>query len=78
MEEGGEGDQAMHDIASQAHENGLVGVPHFRIHLDPEKPPLGLFGREHLSLIRLKLHERGLAVRPDVTPHISHAWSSAL
>lgn len=55
--------------------SGAVGVPHYS--LDDGGRHLGLFGREHLALIRGKLHARGLARRPGVTPDVSHAWRPA-
>ena len=70
----GRGDQYMSRIRSEAEDVGLVGVPHLAMTLKESEQILGLYGREHLSLLRLYLHEEGLARRTDVTPHVSHAW----
>eukprot|EP00656_Telonema_subtile_P027509 TRINITY_DN29615_c0_g1_i2.p1 TRINITY_DN29615_c0_g1~~TRINITY_DN29615_c0_g1_i2.p1 ORF type:complete len:216 (+),score=56.27 TRINITY_DN29615_c0_g1_i2:123-770(+) len=72
----GEGETRLEQVAEQARASGLVGVPHYELVLGEER--FGLFGREHLSLVRLKLHQAGLARRADVNPHISHAWESSL
>ncbi len=65
----GEG-RALHDrIRAEAEDAGVFGVP--TCVLDGEM----FFGREHLSLIRLMLHDKGLA-RPGVNAptDIAHAW----
>lgn len=78
IEEGGEGDQAMAEMAAAAEASGAVGVPHVEWQVPDKKngglKTKGMFGREHLSLIRLQLHEHGLARRDDVEAHISHAY----
>lgn len=54
----------IHDrIREEAEERGVFGTPTFVV--DGEL----FWGREHYSLIRLRLHEKGLA-RPDVNPPI--------
>jgi predicted DsbA family dithiol-disulfide isomerase len=56
-----------------AEESGAVGVPHYSFE-DKNGTTCGLFGREHLSLIRLKLHNEGLARNPDVRPEFPHTF----
>ena len=63
----------LQDAAEAADASGCVGVPHLAWVGDDGKKR-GLFGREHLSLVRRKLHEKGLARREAVEPDISHAW----
>lgn len=76
--EGGEGDQAMAEVAAAAEGTGAVGVPHLEwtVQTAEGAKKKGMFGREHISLCRLQLHEQGLARRVDVAPHISHAWAT--
>jgi hypothetical protein len=59
-------------VQQAAFASGISGVPHYEIEHDGRTK--GLFGREHLSLIRRWLHKNGLQDRPDVQPDISHAW----
>ena len=65
-------------VAAAAEASGAVGVPHLEWQVEDKSAggykTKGMFGREHLSLLRLQLHEQGLARRPGVEPHISHAW----
>eukprot|EP00941_MAST-03F_sp_MAST-3F-sp1_P000035 g35.t1 len=68
----GPGDKQLRIIRQEAEESGCVGVPHIHFEIGEEKK--GLFGREHLSLVRLKLHQHGLAMNESINPHISHAW----
>lgn len=75
LEPGGAGDEAVAACQAQAEASGLAGVPHFVFHDDALDRDVGLFGREHLALIRGKFHAAGLVRRPDVTPDFSHAWS---
>ena len=67
-------------VAKAAEATGAVGVPHLEWQVEDKKngdlQTKGMFGREHISLLRLQLHEQGLARRDDVDPHISHAWRS--
>ena len=63
---------------AKAEAAGCAGVPHY-VFNDASSGAssgreLGLFGREHLALIRGKLGAEGLAWRPDVRPDFSHAW----
>jgi 2-hydroxychromene-2-carboxylate isomerase len=58
----------------EAEASGFVGAPHY-VFRDPQTDrPIGLFGREHLALIRSKYMAAGLARRPDVKAEFSHAW----
>jgi len=71
---GGAGDLEMAATMRQAEESGCVGVPHLEWK-DPSTGRLwGLYGREHLSSLRLNLHEAALWRNELVQPHISHAW----
>ncbi len=57
-----------------AEKSGITGVPHYVFHDSERDRSLGLFGREHLSLIRGKFSSQGLARHKDVEPDFSHAW----
>ena len=75
--DGGEGEQIMSSYKDEAHATGFVGTPQYvfyDLHRDRTR---GLFGREHLALIRSKLSEQGLARSEDVTAEFSHAWQGA-
>lgn len=73
---GGPADQELARYMQEADSTGFVGTPHYVFH-DPEKDrEVGLFGREHLALIRSKLSAERLARRADVNPEFSHAWRS--
>ena len=61
-------------MQSAAEGTGAVGVPHYVWWGGGGCRPLGLFGREHLALLRGKMHAAGLARRPSVSPGISHAY----
>jgi 2-hydroxychromene-2-carboxylate isomerase len=74
MTSGGEGDAALAACNAAAEATGVTGVPHYVFDDPATGGPLGLFGREHLALIREKFHAAGLARRPDVEPEFSHAW----
>lgn len=60
--------------AEQACASGFVGVPHYVFHDVVSDRELGLFGREHLALIRSKLAAQGLARNDSVHADFSHAW----
>ena len=75
--DGGEGEQIMSSYKEEAHATGFVGTPHYVFYDHQRDRTLGLFGREHLALIRSKLFEQGLARREDVTAEFSHAWQGA-
>jgi len=75
--DGGEGEQIMSSYKDEAHATGFVGTPHYVFYDHQRDRTLGLFGREHLALIRSKLSEQGLARSEDVTAEFSHAWQGA-
>ena len=74
VEPGGEGDQGMAAIREEGDASGCVGVPHLEWTRPSDGRVVGMFGREHLALLRLQLHEQGKARNSGVNPHISHAW----
>ncbi len=57
---------------------GFTGVPHYVFDDTASGRELGLFGREHLALIREKLGAEGLARSPEVRPEFSHTWRGTL
>ncbi len=57
---------------------GFTGVPHYVFDDTASGRELGLFGREHLALIREKLGAEGLARSLEVRPEVSHAWRGTL
>ena len=70
----GQGQTELAKCIEDAHASGFVGVPHY-VFDDPDTHrQVGLFGREHLALIRSKLHTQGLARHASVHPEFSHAW----
>ena len=77
VQPGGEGEEALAQIMHTAETNGLVGTPHyvFTDHLKARQ--IGLFGREHLALIRGKFLRAGLARRADVVAEFSHTWTGS-
>ena len=74
MAPGGSGEVELKNCLAKAEAAGISGVPHYVFHDDVLGRELGLFGREHLALIRKKLATAGLARSPDVRPEFSHAW----
>jgi 2-hydroxychromene-2-carboxylate isomerase len=70
----GEGQRELTKYSAAAHANGFVGVPHYVFHDDATDRQIGLFGREHLTLIRRKLSAQGLARNDSVEAEFSHAW----
>ena len=74
MAPGGQGETELAEHMSNAEAAGFAGVPHYVFDDVDSGRRLGLFGREHLALIRSKFHARGLARRADVAPEFSHAW----
>lgn len=58
----------------EAHASGLVGVPHYVFHDHDTNRQTGLFGREHLALIRSKFAAQGLARNEKVQAEFSHTW----
>jgi len=78
MASGGTGEMEMMECQAKAEASGISGVPHYVMYDDALDRELGLFGREHLALIRQKLHASELARSPDVRPEFSHAWDGTL
>ena len=71
----GPGDLELSQYMEEAHASGFVGTPHYVFHDNSTGRQIGLFGREHLALIRLKLSEQGLARdQKRVQSEFSHAW----
>ena len=74
VQPGGPGEAELQQIMLTAEEEGLVGTPHY-VFTDPGSGRrIGLFGREHLALLRGKYLNAGLARHDDVTAAFSHAW----
>lgn len=70
----GEGVRAVQTSMAAAEGSGFVGVPHY-VFTDPQSGrTTGLFGREHLALIRSKFMNAGFARHPGVRAEFSHAW----
>ena len=78
MASDGAGNAEVADCHAKAEATGIAGVPHYVFHDDVLGRELGLFGREHLALIRSKFAAAGLARSPDVRPEFSHAWDGPL
>ncbi len=74
VENGGEAERELKQYVEDSHANGFVGVPHYVFYDDVIDRQVGLFGREHLTLIRSKLSAQGLARHGDVKPEFTHAW----
>ena len=70
----GHGQRELIKYVDEAHASGFVGVPHYVFHDDAADRQVGLFGREHLTLIRSKLSAQGLARNDSVRAEFSHAW----
>jgi 2-hydroxychromene-2-carboxylate isomerase len=70
----GQGQAELTQCMEDAHANGFVGTPHYVFHDHATDRQVGLFGREHLALIRTKLAEQGLARNDQVQADFSHAW----
>lgn len=70
-------EDAESDLATtmdRAEKAGVVGVPHYVFYDHGLDRELGLFGREHLALIRMKFLAAGFAKHAGVTAEFSHAW----
>ena len=74
MTKNGAGETELASCIETAEATGLTGVPHYVFDDDDSGRVLGLFGREHLTLIREKFAAEGLARTPDVQSEFSHAW----
>ena len=74
MAENGPGEVELAQCMATADAAGCAGVPHYVFFDTASDRELGLFGREHLALIREKFASEGLARSSDVRPEFSHAW----
>ena len=70
----GRGETELARCITEAEAAGLIGVPHYAFYDATSGRELGLFGREHLALIREKFAEEGLARYGEVRAEFSHAW----
>lgn len=70
----GEADVALQSVLVAAEASGIAGAPHYVYNDQVKERQIGLFGREHLALIRSKYLAAGLARRNDVVADFSHAW----
>ena len=70
----GPGQQELLQAMEDAHASGFVGTPHYVFDDIVTGRQVGLFGREHLALIRSKLAAQGLARNNQVQAEFSHAW----
>ena len=73
--EAGKGSDELKKHIAEAEKSGIAGVPHFVLAEEDGNRGLSLFGREHLSLIRLRLAERGLAKSDSISHEFPHTWS---
>ena len=67
--------QGMKDLEQfnqEAHESGHVGCPHLVFDLNGKR--IGLFGREHISLIRHTMSDLELERNHDVNWQVPHFW----
>ena len=76
MASDGAGDVELQSCMAKAEASGFTGVPHYVFYDTVLGRELGLFGREHLALIREKFAADGLARTTSVSPECSHAWRS--
>ncbi|MCH9670969.1 MAG: DsbA family protein [Gammaproteobacteria bacterium] len=74
MSSGGQGEIELDACMKSAEASGFSGVPHYVFYDVASQRQLGLFGREHLTLIRENLSAQGLARSASVRPEFSHAW----
>ena len=65
------GPNDLQDVVADAEAAGVFGVPSYLLD-DGEI----FWGREHLPLIRLRLHKRGLARRDSVCPEVPFVWQN--
>jgi 2-hydroxychromene-2-carboxylate isomerase len=70
----GEGQRELVKSMEDAAAIGFAGAPHYAFFDEAAGRDLGLFGREHLALIRGKFAAQGLARHADVRSDFSHAW----
>lgn len=71
---GGPGEAELTQYMEDAHASGFVGTPHYVFYDEATDRQVGLFGREHLALIRSKFEAQGLARDSGVQAEFSHAW----
>lgn len=76
--DGGTGDKSLKECMTRAEATGYAGVPHFVFSDTATGREIGLFGREHLALIRCKYAACGLARNDSVEAEFSHAWRGPL
>ena len=74
MAANGNAEIKLQECMTKAEASGLTGVPHYVFFDTALGHTLGLFGREHLALIREKFAAEGLARSPGVRSEFSHAW----
>ena len=77
MAPNGAGETELGSCMAKAEAAGFAGVPHYVLDDASSGRELGLFGREHLALIREKFAAEGLARSAAVRPEFSHAWHGA-
>ena len=73
-EDDDKGAQELREHTVIAENSGIAGVPHYVVEEKGESKGLSLFGREHLSLIRLRLSQRGLAKKSTTSHEFPHTW----
>ena len=71
---GGAGEAQLRQSLSAAEASGIAGTPHYVFVDAASGERRGLFGREHLALLRGKYLSRGLARDDSVSAAFSHAW----
>jgi 2-hydroxychromene-2-carboxylate isomerase len=76
--DGGEGERQLSQSMKRAEETGYSGVPHYVFSDTAVDREVGLFGREHLALIRGKYAKSGLSRNDTVVAEFSHAWNGPL
>ena len=67
-----DGPEELKKFKKEADETGAVGVPHIVFPYKDNK--VGMFGREHLGLVRHTMHGLDLAKSSNVDWKISHYW----
>lgn len=72
---GGRGERELAQCMEDGAASGFAGAPHYVFHDPATGREVGLFGREHLALIRSKFAAQGLARSADVRAEFSHAWT---
>lgn len=71
---GGAGELQVQQCMATADGDWMVGVPHYVFDDASAGRKLGLFGREHLSLIRGKFNAEGLARHERAVTEFPHTW----